>query len=167
MYKYKEKYITHPTKIALSDAKKSMKYKVASTENAMEYGFRGFSSLLLDESSTDLTLDVNPKAGLSKRFRVLEACDLVAAGALPVAFGTSNVALAHRARLTSARGVGTAAEQIGKVYGAVVIAVARPTSAFTPIKDRKVTGKVMVICEGPGSANLKFGITMRQCGDEE
>ena len=32
---------TYPTKIAFSAAKKSMKYKVASTENAMEYGFRG------------------------------------------------------------------------------------------------------------------------------
>lgn len=30
-----------------------------------------------------------------------EGCDLVAAGALPVAFGTSHVALLHRANLTS------------------------------------------------------------------
>lgn len=30
-----------------------------------------------------------------------EGCDLVAAGALPVAFGTSHVALVHRANLTS------------------------------------------------------------------
>ncbi|GAU42586.1 hypothetical protein TSUD_303020 [Trifolium subterraneum] len=61
-------------------------------------------------------------------------CDLVAAGALAVAFGTSHVALVHRARLTSgqvllvlgaAGGVGLAAVQIGKACGAVVIAVAR------------------------------------------
>ncbi|KAH0979302.1 hypothetical protein GBA52_006479 [Prunus armeniaca] len=61
-------------------------------------------------------------------------CDLVAAGALPVAFGTSHVALVHRANLTSgqvllvlgaAGGVGLAAVQIGKVVGAIVIAVAR------------------------------------------
>ncbi|XP_010067637.2 quinone oxidoreductase-like protein 2 homolog [Eucalyptus grandis] len=70
----------------------------------------------------------------SELFRVPEGCDLVAAGALPVAFGTSHVALVHRARLTSgqvllvlgaAGGVGTAAVQIGKACGAVVIAVAR------------------------------------------
>uniref|UniRef100_A0A6N2LNE2 Uncharacterized protein n=1 Tax=Salix viminalis TaxID=40686 RepID=A0A6N2LNE2_SALVM len=34
-------------------------------------------------------------------FKVPDGCDLVAAGALPVAFGTSNVALVHRAQLTS------------------------------------------------------------------
>lgn len=67
-------------------------------------------------------------------FRVPQGCDLVAAGALAVAFGTSHVALVHRARLTSgqvllvlgaAGGVGLAAVQIGKACGAVVIAVAR------------------------------------------
>ncbi|XP_031375108.1 quinone oxidoreductase-like protein 2 homolog [Punica granatum] len=67
-------------------------------------------------------------------FRVPEGCDLMAAGALPVAFGTSHVALVHRARLTSgqvllvlgaAGGVGIAAVQIGKARGATVIAVAR------------------------------------------
>lgn len=70
----------------------------------------------------------------SRLFRVPEGCDLVAAGALPVAFGTSHVALIHRANLRSgqvllvlgaAGGVGLAAVQIGKVCGAVVIAVAR------------------------------------------
>lgn len=35
-----------------------------------------------------------------------DGCDLVAAGALPVAFGTSHVALVHRAQLTSGQ-VGT------------------------------------------------------------
>ncbi|KAL5075373.1 hypothetical protein RYX36_014357 [Vicia faba] len=67
-------------------------------------------------------------------FRVPEGCDLVAAGALAVAFGTSHVALSHRAQLKSgqvllvlgaAGGVGLAAVQIGKACGAVVIAVAR------------------------------------------
>ncbi|XP_058753148.1 uncharacterized protein LOC131626330 [Vicia villosa] len=67
-------------------------------------------------------------------FRVPEGCDLVAAGALAVAFGTSHVALAHRAQLKSgqvllvlgaAGGVGLAAVQIGKACGAIVIAVAR------------------------------------------
>ncbi|KAA8533950.1 hypothetical protein F0562_031467 [Nyssa sinensis] len=67
-------------------------------------------------------------------FRVPDGCDLVAAGALPVAYGTSHVALVHRARLSSgqvllvlgaAGGVGLSAVQIGKVCGATVIAVAR------------------------------------------
>ncbi|KAJ4979961.1 hypothetical protein NE237_010741 [Protea cynaroides] len=67
-------------------------------------------------------------------FFVPDGCDLVAAGALPVAFGTSHVALVHRAQLSSgqvllvlgaAGGVGLAAVQIGKVCGATVIAVAR------------------------------------------
>ncbi|XWS65644.1 hypothetical protein CRYUN_Cryun05aG0131500 [Craigia yunnanensis] len=67
-------------------------------------------------------------------FGVPKGCDLVAAAALPVAFGTSHVALVHRANLTSSQvllvlgaagGVGLAAVQIGKVCGAVVIAVAR------------------------------------------
>ncbi|XP_062092285.1 uncharacterized protein LOC133798107 [Humulus lupulus] len=65
---------------------------------------------------------------------VPEGCDLIEAGALPVAFGTSHVAIVHRANLTAgqvllvlgaAGGVGLAAVQIGKVCGAVVIAVAR------------------------------------------
>lgn len=67
-------------------------------------------------------------------FLVPDGCDLVAAGALPVAFGTSHVALAHRAQLKpgqvllvlgAAGGVGVSAVQIGKICGAVVIAVAR------------------------------------------
>ncbi|XP_050387093.1 uncharacterized protein LOC126803337 [Argentina anserina] len=73
-------------------------------------------------------------ADQSLLFGVPDGCDLVAAGALPVAFGTSHVALLHRANLNSgqvllvlgaAGGVGLAAVQIGKVVGAVVIAVAR------------------------------------------
>jgi len=67
-------------------------------------------------------------------FLVPDGCDLVAAGALPVAFGTSHLALVHRAQLKAgqvllvlgaAGGVGVSAVQIGKVCGAVVIAVAR------------------------------------------
>ncbi|KAM2900357.1 hypothetical protein FF1_006476 [Malus domestica] len=67
-------------------------------------------------------------------FGVPERCDLVAAGALPFAFGTSHVALVHRANLSSSQvllvlgtagGVGLAAIQIGKVVGAIVIAVVR------------------------------------------
>lgn len=73
-------------------------------------------------------------ADQSHLFPVPEGCDLVSAGALPVVFGTSHVALFHRAHLTSgqvllvlgaAGGVGLAAVQIGKVCGATVIAVAR------------------------------------------
>lgn len=40
-------------------------------------------------------------ADQSRLFLVPERCDMVAAAALPVAFGTSHVALVHRARLTS------------------------------------------------------------------
>lgn len=67
-------------------------------------------------------------------WRVPDGCDLVAAGALPVAYGTSHVALVHRAQLGpnhvllvlgAAGGVGLAAVQIGKACGATVIAVAR------------------------------------------
>ncbi|XP_020581142.1 quinone oxidoreductase-like protein 2 homolog [Phalaenopsis equestris] len=67
-------------------------------------------------------------------YLVPDGCDLVEAGALPVAFGTSHVALVHRAQLKAgqvllvlgaAGGVGLSAVQIGKVCGAVVIAVAR------------------------------------------
>ncbi|KAG2724045.1 hypothetical protein I3760_02G199900 [Carya illinoinensis] len=75
-------------------------------------------------------------ADQSQLFKVPEGCDMVAAGALPVAYGTSHVALVHRAILSSgqvllvlgaAGGVGLAAVQIGKVCGAIVIAVARGT----------------------------------------
>ncbi|XP_021838626.1 uncharacterized protein [Spinacia oleracea] len=71
---------------------------------------------------------------LFARFKVPEGCDLVAAAALPVAFGTSHIGLVHRAQLKSgqvllvlgaAGGVGVSAVQIGKVCGSVVIAAAR------------------------------------------
>ncbi|CAD6262222.1 unnamed protein product [Miscanthus lutarioriparius] len=67
-------------------------------------------------------------------FLVPDGCDLVTAGALPVAFGTSHLALVHRAQLKAgqvllvlgaAGGVGVSAVQIGKVCGSVVIAIAR------------------------------------------
>ncbi|WOK95889.1 hypothetical protein Cni_G04596 [Canna indica] len=67
-------------------------------------------------------------------YLVPDGCDLIAAGALPVAYGTSHVALVHRAQLKpgqvllvlgAAGGVGLSAVQIGKVCGAIVIAVAR------------------------------------------
>ncbi|PIA59691.1 hypothetical protein AQUCO_00400528v1 [Aquilegia coerulea] len=67
-------------------------------------------------------------------FLVPDGCDLLTAGALPVAYGTSHVALVHRAQLSpgqvllvlgAAGGVGLSAVQIGKVCGAIVIAVAR------------------------------------------
>ncbi|WCJ31375.1 Phthioceranic/hydroxyphthioceranic acid synthase [Euphorbia peplus] len=70
----------------------------------------------------------------SHLFRVPDGCDLVAAAALPVAFGTSHVALVHRAHLASSQvllvlgaagGVGISAVQIGKACGAIVIAIAR------------------------------------------
>ncbi|KAF8398857.1 hypothetical protein HHK36_014721 [Tetracentron sinense] len=57
-------------------------------------------------------------------FFVPDGCDLVAAGVLPVAFGTSHAALVHRAQLRTgqvllvlgaAGGVGLSAVQIGKV----------------------------------------------------
>ncbi|KAG9160892.1 hypothetical protein Leryth_008709 [Lithospermum erythrorhizon] len=68
------------------------------------------------------------------KLRVPDGCDLVAAGALPVAYGTSHLALVHRAQLQknqvllvlgAAGGVGVSAVQIGKICGAIVIAVAR------------------------------------------
>lgn len=70
----------------------------------------------------------------SRLFLVPDGCDIVAAAGLPVAFGTSHLALTHRAHLRpyqvllvlgAAGGVGLAAVQIGKVCGATVIAVAR------------------------------------------
>ncbi|CAA7060472.1 unnamed protein product [Microthlaspi erraticum] len=82
-------------------------------------------------------------ADQSGLFLVPERCDMVAAAALPVAFGTSHVALVHRARLTSgqvllvlgaAGGVGLAAVQIGKICGAIVIAVVRGTEKTQLLK---------------------------------
>ncbi|KAK4756008.1 hypothetical protein SAY87_009765 [Trapa incisa] len=80
-------------------------------------------------------------------YRVPEGCDLVTAGALPVVFGTSHVALVHRARLISgqvllvlgaAGGVGIAAIQIGKACGATVIAVARGAEKVQFLKSQGV-----------------------------
>ncbi|VFQ80498.1 unnamed protein product [Cuscuta campestris] len=70
----------------------------------------------------------------SDLFLVPDGCDLIAAAALPVAYGTSHMALSYRAQLHrgqvlmvlgAAGGVGVSAVQIGKVCGATVIAVAR------------------------------------------
>ncbi|KAJ7529235.1 hypothetical protein O6H91_15G040700 [Diphasiastrum complanatum] len=67
-------------------------------------------------------------------YLIPSGCDLVEAGGLLVAFGTSHLALVHRANLGSgqvllvlgaAGGVGLAAVQIGKLLGAVVIGSAR------------------------------------------
>ncbi|KAG5379676.1 hypothetical protein IGI04_027518 [Brassica rapa subsp. trilocularis] len=86
-------------------------------------------------------------ADQSLLFLVPEGCDMIAAAALPVAFGTSHVALVHRARLTSgqvlmvlgaAGGVGLAAVQIGKICGAVVIAVARGSEKIQLLKSMGV-----------------------------
>ncbi|KDP21617.1 hypothetical protein JCGZ_03288 [Jatropha curcas] len=82
-------------------------------------------------------------ADQSQLLRVPDGCDLVAAAALPVAFGTSHVALVNRARLTSSQvllvlgaagGVGLSAVQIGKVCGAIVIAVARGAEKIEVLK---------------------------------
>ncbi|KAK6945610.1 Alcohol dehydrogenase-like, C-terminal [Dillenia turbinata] len=83
----------------------------------------------------------------SELFMVPNGCDLVAAGALPVAFGTSHVALIHRAHLSAgqvllvlgaAGGVGLSAVQIGKVSGAIVIAVARGAEKVQLLKSLAV-----------------------------
>lgn len=88
----------------------------------------------------------------SQLFRVPDGCDLVGAGALPVAFGTSHVALVHRAQLSSgqvllvlgaAGGVGLAALQIGKVCGAIVIAVARGTEKVRFLKSLGIADHVV------------------------
>ncbi|CAL4987755.1 unnamed protein product [Urochloa decumbens] len=74
---------------------------------------------------------------------VPDGCDLVTAAALPAALGTSHFALVHRAQLKAgqvllvlgaAGGVGVSAVQIGKVCGAVVIAVARGVDKFQYLK---------------------------------
>ncbi|KAJ3676642.1 hypothetical protein LUZ60_004054 [Juncus effusus] len=80
-------------------------------------------------------------------FLVPDGCDLVQAGAMPVAYGTSHVALVHRAQLKpgqvllvlgAAGGVGLSAIQIGKVCGAVVIAVARGEEKLNFLKSMGV-----------------------------
>ncbi|KAG0452324.1 hypothetical protein HPP92_024988 [Vanilla planifolia] len=88
---------------------------------------------------------------LGTRFFVPNGCDLVAAAALPVAFGTSHMALVHRAQLKAgqvllvlgaAGGVGLSAVQIGKICGAIVIAVARRLTGVDVLYD-PVGGKAM------------------------
>lgn len=79
----------------------------------------------------------------TKLYRVPDGCDLVAAAALPLAYGTSYSSLIHRAQLHSgqvllvlgaAGGVGFAAVQIGKIRGATVIAVARGNEKVHQLK---------------------------------
>ncbi|XAR71849.1 NADPH:quinone reductase [Bertholletia excelsa] len=93
----------------------------------------------------------------SELYQVPEGCDLVATGALPVAYGTSHVALVHRAQLSSgqvllvlgaAGGVGVSAVQIGKVCGAVVIAVARGAQKAEFLKSLGVDHVVDLSKEG-------------------
>ncbi|ERN04271.1 hypothetical protein AMTRI_Chr08g210260 [Amborella trichopoda] len=90
-------------------------------------------------------------------FCVPDGCDLVAAGALPIAYGTSHVGLVHRARLSAgqvllvlgaAGGVGLSAVQIGKVCGAIVIAVARGTEKVNFLKS---LGVDLVVDSSEGS----------------
>lgn len=78
---------------------------------------------------------------------VPDECNLVAAGALLVAYGTSHATLIHRAQLRSgqvllvlgaAGGVGVAAVQIGKICGAIVIAVARGAQKVQLLKSMNV-----------------------------
>ncbi|KAK1415416.1 hypothetical protein QVD17_31197 [Tagetes erecta] len=96
-------------------------------------------------------------------YEVPEGCDLVAAGALPVAYGTSHVALVHRANLKSgqvllvlgaAGGVGLAAVQIGKACGAIVVAVARGTEKVEFLKSMGVD-HVVDLSKGGVIASVK------------
>nr|XP_043639102.1 quinone oxidoreductase-like protein 2 homolog [Erigeron canadensis] len=74
---------------------------------------------------------------------VPDGCDIVAAAAIPLAYGTSYQALVYRANLKpgqvllvlgAAGGVGLAAVQIGKICGAIVIAVSRETEKVEFLK---------------------------------
>jgi NADPH2:quinone reductase len=73
-------------------------------------------------------------APASATYKIPKSLDFVSAAAFPVAYGTSHVALRHRAHLRAgetllvhgaAGGVGLTAVQIGKILGATVIATAR------------------------------------------
>lgn len=73
-------------------------------------------------------------APVSAVFKIPKAMDISIAASFPVAYGTSHVALRHRAHLKAgetllvhgaAGGVGLTAVQIGKVLGATVIGTAR------------------------------------------
>ncbi|PKA58608.1 Quinone oxidoreductase-like protein [Apostasia shenzhenica] len=105
-----------------------------------------------------------------ERFMVPDGCDLVAAGALPVAFGTSHVALVHRAQLKAgqvllvlgaAGGVGLSAVQIGKVCGAVVIAVARGSEKVKLLQSMGVD-QVVDLTEGNVTENVKQFLKSRR-----
>ncbi|KAJ0979174.1 hypothetical protein J5N97_014648 [Dioscorea zingiberensis] len=102
-------------------------------------------------------------------FPVPEGCDLLAAGALPVAFGTSHVALVHRAQLKAgqvllvlgaAGGVGLSAVQIGKVCGAVVIAVARGAEKVQLLESLGVD-HVVDLTKGNVTESVKKFLKMR------
>ncbi|KAM0042998.1 putative NADPH:quinone reductase [Helianthus debilis subsp. tardiflorus] len=91
------------------------------------------------------------------RYGVPDGCDLVAAAAIPVAYGTSHFALISRAKLKSgqvllvlgaAGGVGVAAIQIGKICGATVIAVARGAEKVEFLKSEGVDHIVDISKEG-------------------
>ncbi|OVA02207.1 Alcohol dehydrogenase superfamily [Macleaya cordata] len=103
-------------------------------------------------------------------FLVPDGCDLVTAGALPVAFGTSHVALVHRAQLSpgqvllvlgAAGGVGLAAVQIGKVCGAVVIAVARGAEKVQSLKSLGVD-HVVDLSKGSVTESVKEFLKARK-----
>ncbi|KAF5795091.1 putative NADPH:quinone reductase [Helianthus annuus] len=90
-------------------------------------------------------------------YGVPDGCDLVAAAAIPVAYGTSHFALISRAKLKSgqvllvlgaAGGVGVAAIQIGKICGATVIAVARGAEKVEFLKSEGVDHIVDISKEG-------------------
>ncbi|GAV67772.1 ADH_zinc_N domain-containing protein/ADH_N domain-containing protein [Cephalotus follicularis] len=104
-------------------------------------------------------------ADQSDLFLVPKGCDLVAAAGLPVAFGTSHLALVHRAQLGSgqvllvlgaAGGVGLAAVQIGKVCGAIVIAVARGAQKVQYLKSLGVDHVVDLTNENVTSSVKDF-----------
>ncbi|KAI5670345.1 hypothetical protein M9H77_10709 [Catharanthus roseus] len=106
----------------------------------------------------------------SHLFRVPDGCDLVAAGALPVAYGTSHVALVHRAQLQAnqvllvlgaAGGVGLAAVQIGKACGATVIAVARGDEKMQILKSLGVD-HVVDLSKGNTTDSIKGFLKSRR-----
>ncbi|KAK9063304.1 hypothetical protein SSX86_017174 [Deinandra increscens subsp. villosa] len=93
----------------------------------------------------------------SELYGVPDGCDLVAAAAVLVAYGTSHLALIQRAKLEigqvllvlgAAGGVGLAAIQIGKICGATIIAVARGPEKVEFLKSEGVDHIVDVSKEG-------------------
>ncbi len=82
-------------------------------------------------------------APVSATYKIPKTMDFASAAAFPVAYGTSHVALRHRAHLRAgetllvhgaAGGVGLTAVQIGKLLGATVIATARGTDKLNVAK---------------------------------